>query len=98
MPSANNLNPVTTQLDIDVYNEKDEKVHITNMKKPIELVLKRNKWKNESAIEVQGTISIRINTSKTKCQASSSSFFLHFRGRQNRNSPGCSDLEAAEEK
>ena len=66
MPSANNLNPVTTQLDIDVYNEKDEKVHITNMEKPIELVLKRNKWKNESAIEVQGTISIRMNTSKTK--------------------------------
>ena len=66
VPSANNLNPVTTQLDIDVYNEKDEKVHITNMKKPIELVLKRNKWKNESAIEVQGTISIRMNTSKTK--------------------------------
>ena len=66
MPSANNLNPVTTQLDIDVYNEKDEKVHITNMEKPIELVLKRNKWKNESAIEVQGTISIRMNASKTK--------------------------------
>ena len=97
MPSANNLNPVTTQLDIDVYNDKDEKVHVTNMKKPIELVLKRNKWKNESAIEVQGTISIRINSSIMKsCQVSS--FFLHCRGGKNRNSPGCSDLEAAEEK
>ena len=55
MPSAKNLNPVTTQLDIDIYNEKDEKVHVTNMKKPIELLMTRNKWKKPTAISVPGT-------------------------------------------
>ena len=55
VPSAKNLNPVTTQLDVDIYNEKDEKVHVTNMKKPIELLLTRNKWKKPTAISVPGT-------------------------------------------
>ena len=54
VPSAKNLNPVATQLDLDIYNERDEKVHVSNMKKPIELVLTRNKWKKPSAISIPG--------------------------------------------
>ena len=55
VPSAKNLNPVTTQLDVDIYNDKDEKVHVSNMRKPIQMVLTRSKWKKPSAVSVPGT-------------------------------------------
>ena len=57
VPSAKNLNPVTTQLDVDIYDDSEPpmKVDVSNMKTPIEMVLTRSKWKRPSAVSTPGS-------------------------------------------
>ena len=68
VPSAKNLNPVTTQLDVDIYDDSEPpvKVHVTNMKAPIEMVLTRSKWKRPSAVSTPGSFVARSTYSKLK--------------------------------
>jgi hypothetical protein len=56
--SAANLNPVTNQVDVDIYDGNDERVDVSGMKTDIEIVIGRMKVKNKEAISVPGELSV----------------------------------------
>lgn len=56
--SAQNLNPVTKQVDIDLYNDKGGRVDVTGMRVNIDIIIERMRRKDPDAVSFSGTIVI----------------------------------------